>query len=432
MAKENYDPVIMDKLIRSRIQLLMKFPFFGTLALNFKLVENNQIQTAATDGKDFYYNKDFVGGLSDGEIAFLIAHEVMHCTLGHLWRKGSRNHEKFNIAADMAIHSLLKQYDNTSDFKFIEGALYDPKFNDKPAEEIYDLLPDQPSSNMGNGQQGGQGQNGKNNNSGNGKGNQKGKGKNGSGNGRQTIDDHSMWDKASTQQDGDKKAKDWQEKMISAAEVASAKDPGSVPGSIQRIIGSLTNPKLNWKELLVEFASTCAYDENYCPPAKRYNGLIESFGCDVVLPDFNIDSNLVKDLVIVCDTSGSYSDSDLTNFFSECVGIADQLAGQVNGYVLFCDTDVRAVYEFDDIADITECRPVGGGGTRMVRALDYCKEKQESGEWDMSGMIMFTDAYDGSYDDLGDDDYPFPSLFIINSDKKPGKFRNYVKYDPRI
>ena len=412
MAKENYDPVIMDKLIRSRIQLLMKFPFFGTLALNFKLVENNQIQTAATDGKDFYYNKDFVGGLSDGEIAFLIAHEVMHCALGHLWRKGSRNHEKFNIAADMAIHSLLKQYDNTSDFKFIEGALYDPKFTDKPAEEIYDLLPDQPSSQIGNGQ-GGQGQNG-------------------SGNGRQTIDDHSMWDKASTQQDGDKKAKDWQEKMISAAEVAAAKDPGSVPGSIQRIIGSLTNPKLNWKELLVEFASTCAYDENYCPPAKRYNGLIESFGCDVVLPDFNIDSNLVKDLVIVCDTSGSYSDSDLTNFFSECVGIADQLAGQVNGYVLFCDTDVRAVYEFDDIADITECRPVGGGGTRMVRALDYCKEKQESGEWDMSGMIMFTDAYDGSYDDLGDDDYPYPCLFIINSDKKPGKFRNFVKYDPRI
>ena len=99
MAKENYDPVIMDKLIRSRIQLLMKFPFFGTLALNFKLIENNQIQTAATDGKDFYYNKDFVGGLSDGEIAFLIAHEVMHCALGHLWRRGSRNHEKFNIAA---------------------------------------------------------------------------------------------------------------------------------------------------------------------------------------------------------------------------------------------------------------------------------------------------------------------------------------------
>ena len=68
----------------------------------------------------------------------------------------------------------------------------------------------------------------------------------------------------------------------------------------------------------------------------------------------------------------------------------------------------------------------------MVRALDYCKEKQESGEWDMSGMIMFTDAYDGSYDDLGDEDYPFPTLFVINSDQKPGKFRNYVKYDPRV
>ena len=102
---------------------------------------------------------------------------------------------------------------------------------------------------MGNSGKQGQGQ-GQKQSQGQGQG--QGKGKNQGGSDwwdKQTLDDHSKWDEKSTQEDADKKAKDWSEKMISAAEMASAKMPGSVPGSIQRLVGELTNPKMNWKEL---------------------------------------------------------------------------------------------------------------------------------------------------------------------------------------
>ncbi len=439
MADYYTNKEIKERLTRARIQMLIKFPFFGTLALNFRLIEDNSIQTAATNGQDFFYNVDFVSGLKDGEIVFLMCHEVMHAALGHIWRRGTRNHEKFNIAADYCIHSMIKEYDRQSDnFKFIDSALYDKRFDGKSTEQIYELLPDKPSTNMGNGSKGkGNGNNNQNSGQGQSQG-QSGKGRNNNGNGsgqdwwnQQTLDDHSKWNEKSTQENGDKKAKDWAEKMISAAEIASAKSPGSVPGSIQRLVGELTNPKMNWKELLADFACISLADENFNPPAKRYNGLMECYGCDVVLPDFNFDINEMKDLIFVCDTSGSYSDEDLRHFFGECMGIKDQYADQVSGHVIYCDTKVQADYEFDNLDEILEKKPIGGGGTALVRAFDYIKEKQEYGEFDVSGVVVFTDAWDDSYDDKGDEDYPFPFLFIINSDRKPGKFRNYVKYDPR-
>ena len=160
MSDENCtNKEIRERLTRARIQMLMKFPFFGTLALNFKLIEDNSIPTAATNGKDFFYNTEFISKLKDGELVFLMCHEVMHAALGHIWRRGTRNHEKFNIAADYAIHSMLKQYDRKSDgFQFAEGALYDQRFDNKSAEEIYELLPDKPTTKMGNSSKQGQGQ----------------------------------------------------------------------------------------------------------------------------------------------------------------------------------------------------------------------------------------------------------------------------------
>ena len=160
MSDENCtNKEIRERLTRARIQMLMKFPFFGTLALNFKLIEDNSIPTAATNGKDFFYNTEFISKLKDGELVFLMCHEVMHAALGHIWRRGTRNHEKFNIAADYAIHSMLKQYDRKSDgFQFAEGALYDQRFDNKSAEEIYELLPDKPTTKMSNSGKQGQGQ----------------------------------------------------------------------------------------------------------------------------------------------------------------------------------------------------------------------------------------------------------------------------------
>ena len=77
-------------------------------------------------------------GLSDAELKGLIKHEVMHNACGHPWRKGARNHKKFNVAADYAINPIILD----SGDKLPQGALIAPQFKGKSAEWIYDRLPD--------------------------------------------------------------------------------------------------------------------------------------------------------------------------------------------------------------------------------------------------------------------------------------------------
>ena len=78
------------KLTRARVQLLLAQPFFGTLSLRLKLVPGD-LPTMATDGARIVYNPAFVGELRPAELEGTLAHEVMHCALGHQCRRGERD-----------------------------------------------------------------------------------------------------------------------------------------------------------------------------------------------------------------------------------------------------------------------------------------------------------------------------------------------------
>ena len=47
--------------------------------------------TAATDGRNLYYNTQFFNAMSNKEIEFVIAHEILHCVFDHLGRREDRN-----------------------------------------------------------------------------------------------------------------------------------------------------------------------------------------------------------------------------------------------------------------------------------------------------------------------------------------------------
>lgn len=367
------------RIIRSRIQLLVKYPFFGTLALSLEMVEDESISTAGVDGKRFFYNPEFIKTLDEGELNWVVAHEVMHCALGHIWRRGARLHEKFNIACDYAIHSILKEVE-TPDFKMPKNCLYDPKFHEKSAEEIYSILPDMPSMKI---PQGG---------SGNGSGNSKDSDQ---GQGQQTLDDHSKWDSQEVQQDGQIKQKEWMEKMVTAAEVSAAKQQGNMPGMLKRIIGDIKKPQKNWRQLLAEFVQFEVFDYGFNPPDKRFTY------DDILLPDFNEETEKLQDIVFVIDTSGSIGSRELSVFFSELVGMMQQFSGSVKGHIIFADADVAAVYDFEDVDDILKARPAGGGGTDFRPAFEYCNEKIDNTEWDVVGLVYLTDGF-GSFPDEKD------------------------------
>lgn len=395
----NEEQQIEDSLTRSRIQMLMSFPFFGILALHLQMERDYTVPTAATDGDKFYYNPHFIKSLNEGERNWIVVHEVMHPALKHLWRRGDRQHKKWNYACDYAIHDIMMQFIDTSGhnmkdkLKMPKGVLYDAKFHDKSAEEIYDLLPDDLGQGQGKGGQG---------NSGSGD-------SDGDGDGQTPLDDHSKWDQQETQQGGQQKATEWEGKMVSAAKSAESKNAGNVPGFLKRLLGKLTKPQKDWRTLLHEFIQEETNDYSFNPPDRRYSD------SEFFLPDFNDVDEIVKDLVFYVDTSGSIGDKELNACYSEIVGAIHQFNGKLCGKLGFFDHIAYGLTPFEDVQSVLEIRPQGGGGTSFHAPFEYVNQHCEPE--DVAGIIILTDGYASFPDEKIANGKPV--LWVMTTDVEP-------------
>src|SRR5215470_5300790 len=123
------------KLLRARVQLLFKQPFFATLCLRLKLIPAT-VPTMATNGKVIYYNSAFVESITQEELEGVLAHEVLHCALAHHCRRGQRKKRLWNIAADYAINPLVLK----NGLVLPAGALISPEYEGLCAEQIYDRI----------------------------------------------------------------------------------------------------------------------------------------------------------------------------------------------------------------------------------------------------------------------------------------------------
>ena len=133
---------IEDKHIKARIEMLISAPFFGNLATRLRFKDATEwCPTAATDGKYFYYNRNFIAALSDQEIIFLVGHEVLHCVYDHMDadRRGDRHPVLWNIANDYVINADLIDARIGEEIKLVQ-ICHDWKYRGKISEEIYDDL----------------------------------------------------------------------------------------------------------------------------------------------------------------------------------------------------------------------------------------------------------------------------------------------------
>ena len=96
------------RISRARTHLLLDKPWFGTLALRLKMEPAPGLGTMANDGTRLRYDEDYVVQRTDAELIALMAHEVMHCALGHMYRAGKREWHRWNEACDIAINGMLR------------------------------------------------------------------------------------------------------------------------------------------------------------------------------------------------------------------------------------------------------------------------------------------------------------------------------------
>ena len=378
---------IIDKLTTARVGLLLKAPFFGNMATRMQLIEADEwCPTAATNGRNFYYNTKFVEKLSVKKLEFLFGHEICHCVFDHFGRVGSRDRQLSNIAQDFAVNQIL--VDERIGEKITEVKIcYDAKYRGMAWEEIYDELyekaekipMDQLLKQLGDlldehinedGSSPGQG----------GDGDEQGKG-------RPTMSK----EEAQAIKDEIKEA------MIQSAAAAGA---GKVPAGIQRLIKDMTEPKISWRDLVrQEIQSIVRNDYSFTRPNRK------SMHSGAILPGMKEATTI--DIGISIDMSGSIGQEDATVFLSEVKGIVDQYEDfKIN---LWCfDTEIYNHKEFsqDNSEELFEYEPQGGGGTDFAINWEFMEENGIRPK----KFIMFTDGYPcGSW---GDEDY-CDTIFIV-------------------
>jgi len=397
------DEQARDRLITARVGLLLRHSFFGNLATRLKLVNaDDWLSTAATDGRNFYYNSRFVNMLRVKEVEFLVAHEVLHVVYDHMGRCGTRDRRIFNIANDYAVNADLKRH-KIGEFITTVDCLYEPKYDGKSSEEIYDDL-------MKNAK-------------------------------KMSIDDlvDMLLDEhlddedgeGDGENDGDEKNGKGKRPKMSAKEreelrqeikqavinAAKSAEAGTVPQGIERLIKELTNPVMQWRDLLqVTLTSAIKTDFSWMRPNRR------SWHLDAIMPGTTPGEEIDVDVYI--DMSGSISEKQGMQFLSETAGMMSQF----NGYrlnVSCFDTKVynTKTYTSEDIESVDSYTLHGGGGTDFDCIFEHLKEVGRV----PTRLVVFTDGYPcGSW---GDENY-CDTVWIIHGDPDPNPpFGTYAIYD---
>lgn len=367
-SNANEDNQARERLITARVGLLLNHSFFGNLATRLKLVNaDTWLATAATDGLNFYYNSRFINMLHVDEVQFLFGHEVLHVVYDHIGRRDERDPQLWNIADDYCVNADLKRH-KVGRFITTVPCLFNDKYDKWSADEVYDdLLKNAKKIDI-------------------------------DGLLDQMIDQHMKGEgegedgpQKMTQEERDQLRQDTKENIIQASKLAKASGH-SLPEAVNRMVGELTDPQMNWRDLIqTVLTSAVKTDYSFMRPSRR------GWHLDAVLPSQTPGEEI--EITVAIDTSGSIGTTELKLFLSEIQGIMDSFAGyKIN--VLSWDTRVHNLQQFtsENMEDITEYVPGGGGGTDVACVFDHLKSVGER----VDRLIVFTDGH--FFGDYGDPD----------------------------
>lgn len=371
------------RVTRARLGLMLEQPFLASAIARLPLVDATHAAwcpTAATDGYYIHVNLAFAETLNDKDLAFVLAHEVLHCVLGHPDRRGTRERFRWNVAIDFATNALLVE----TGFTPPAQALYDRRYAGMTAESIYDALPVQAveriSATVGRDLR------------------SRAEGED---------DERTRHPGASAGYDlhleeGDpegapSRAREFpssEERRRLRAELAlgvKSRLSGTAAGYWAEELRAGTTRDVPWQELLARFVSGVRRaDYRIFPPHRKHlwRGLyLPSLG--VPGPDL---------LVVVVDTSGSMSGEELSQIFGEIDALRAAFECRVT--VLQCDVVIHQVEEhepWDELVPPTSggnrVRVHGRGGTDLRPPFAWVEERLVSRGDVPDALIYCTDGF---------------------------------------
>ncbi|KAF3888682.1 MULTISPECIES: vWA domain-containing protein [Nostocales] len=353
----------------SILRVRMKSPFFATLAMFARFVPTQQLSTAATDGKDIFFNPDYLLSLPPSQQDGLLLHEVLHAALLHVLRRGVRDATLWNIAADIVVNGIISQQDK---FDLPSGGLRDPELENLSVEEVYELLlkdahlclhlPEldllSQAPGMGSG-------------------------------------DSGIFSPGDSLSEARKAAMEanWRNALQQASVIARTTQHGNLPGGMERELGALTSAQIDWRAYLWRYLVQTPTD---------FSGFDRRFiGRKLYLETLQGESVYVY---VAIDTSGSIDNQQLQMFFNEVRGILNAYP-HLQCELYYADAEAYGPYELN--SDSTIPKPKGGGGTSFVPFFE-----KVATSWDRQTQGVCVYLTDG-YGDFPEEKPELPVLWVV-------------------
>ncbi|MEW6292367.1 MAG: VWA-like domain-containing protein [Pseudomonadota bacterium] len=371
---ESADPFaqqVENKLAAARTRLILDKPFLGALVLRLPLKPAQWCRTTATDARAFYYNPGWIDGLSNAQVQFALAHEALHCALGHFARRGHRVQRKWDLACDFAVNPILVDEGLTPPGEAIVLDVY----RGMAAEEIYPCIDDSNDDSemmddhLWDGDEGGQGE--------------KDEQKTGSGGapregeaGEQPPPPPPL-----SAQEKEQLQQQWQRHLAAAAQ--RAREAGKLSGQLARLTEAALAAQVSWRALLAQYLSQTARDDYTWQRPSRREG-------EVIWPSLRSHSG---DIHVAIDVSGSVTEQDLAEFLGELNALKGTTPVRITLFA--CDSDLAAgaPWTFEPWDELRLPRQFGGGGgTSFAPVFEWIARHGQQPDT----LLYFTDA-DGEF-----------------------------------
>jgi predicted metal-dependent peptidase len=368
-----------DKVSSARLDLCTNFPYYGSVFYRLNVFEDNTCSTAWTDGVSIGYNLEYTAKLSHEQIIGLFVHECKHVMLKHHVRMVQNpdfkaKPRKWNYACDYALNPTIKR---TPGMDIHENWLYDKKWDDALADEIFYQLKD---SDIKDGKPGEPG--------------------NGDGIGEpgpigevrpmpKTDKDGKPIDGQPTAAEVDAEIQKVDQWVKAAA--FKAQGAGKLDGHVTQSIKADTATTVSWQDELIFLCDElCKNDYTWTRPNIRYvaHGLY--------LPTLH--GRKTVDMVFFVDCSGSVDDEQLAQIATEIQTIVGTY--NIRVVVIYWDTKYRDMEVFDahDVVDPEFRLNIHGrGGTNFGGCWDWLDENMMDFDIDPKAMVFFSDLECSSY-----------------------------------
>lgn len=347
---------------------------------------NDNISVYGTDGMYIYFNSDKLCELLKKNVLFLqrvYLHSVLHCIYSHLWIRGSRNKQLWNLACDISVEYILDRIDKACTRRIISWTrqkIYEHMKENGivSAAQVYNwiITIDDATLNKWYAEF--------------------------------YTDDHVFWpDDNGTPQSPQAVPDDVRQQWEDRARQDELKrnSQGGDKDNEEEILASIRRRRnrYSYSEFLKRF--TQLREEMVINPEEfdlsYYSFGLRTYGnIPLIEPLETRESRKIYEFVIVLDTSYSTSGELIRRFLNETLSMLSSdntFFEQIRLHIIQCDDKVTKDIVLENVDDIDtmfgQFTIKGGGNTDFRPAFNYINQMLENGEFDnLGGVIYFTDG----------------------------------------